>query len=164
LAAVEALNDQFELMHRNLIEVLELVPEERLYWKPFESKNFIRVYSVGELISHIGGIIEYTFNGLMSNYWDDPFEWTLREALPTRSHLVAYLEEVARVRRLAFDRLQDEDLAKVIHFPNYRRATIGEVLIDALAHASHHRGQIYAYVHLFSDARLPQTRPRSSRV
>ncbi|HYP28720.1 MAG TPA: DinB family protein [Blastocatellia bacterium] len=155
MATVELIGSEFERIHGNLLDVLELIPEDRLYWKPFESESFIRVYSCGELITHIGGAIEYAFNGITTSFWEEPFEWITREALPTRSHVAAYLEETARVRRIAFSDLKDEDLPKLVYYPDVSRTTIGEILIRTLTHTSHHRGQVYAYVHLFSDARLP---------
>jgi uncharacterized damage-inducible protein DinB len=155
LATVDALSKEFELLHDNLVEVLDIIPDDKLYWRPFESASFLRVYSCGELIGHIGGIIEYAFNGITSNFWEEPFEWITREALPTASHIRKYLEDVARVRRLAFETLVDEDLPKQVFYPSAAATTIGEIVVATLAHASHHRGQVYAYVHLFSDARLP---------
>jgi uncharacterized damage-inducible protein DinB len=163
LATVEIISGEFERVHRNLIEVLDIIPEDKLYWKPFGSRNFIRVYSCGELISHIGGSIEYVFNGITTNFWEEPFEWITREALPTRSHIAAYLEETARVRRLAFSELKDEDLSKRVYFPDCSSTTIGEILIRTLTHICHHRGQVYAYVHLLSDARLPSIGSRIGR-
>jgi uncharacterized damage-inducible protein DinB len=163
LATIDIIRAEFERIHKNLIEVLDIIPEDKLYWKPFESKNFIRVYSCGELISHIGGSVEYAFNGITTNFWEEPFEWITREALPTRSHIAAYLEETARVRRLAFSQLKDEDLNKQIYFPNGANRSLAEILIRTLTHISHHRGQVYAYLHLLSDARLPSIESRIGR-
>ena len=162
METVEAFSAEFERLHDNLIHVLNLIPEDRLYWKPFESSSFLRVYSCGELIVHIGSTIEYTFNGITSNFWDDPFEWTLRENLSSRSLVAEYLAEAARVRRAAFLGMNDADLGKILHFPNGSPTTIGTLLLRSLTHASHHRGQVYAYFHLFSNVRLPSISARAS--
>ena len=162
MGMVETLNAEFERLHNNLIDVLNVIPEDRLYWKAFEGSNFLRVYSCGELIVHIGATVEYTFNGITSNFWDDPFEWTLRENLSSRSLIAEYLDEAARVRRIALLGIKDADLAKTLRFPNGTSTTIGELLLRALTHACHHRGQVYAYVHLFSDQRLPSISARLS--
>ena len=164
METVAVIGGEFERIHQNLIDVLALIPEEKLYWKPFESENFIRIYSCGELVSHIGGIVEYAFNGITSNLWEEPFEWITREVLPTRSHIAAYLDEVARVRRMAFTDFKDKDLPKLIYFPNSASTTLGEILVKTLSHASHHRGQVYAYVHLVTDVRLPATIERTTTV
>ena len=163
MTTVEVIGGELERLHQNLIDVLAIIPEEKLYWKPFESDKFIRIYSCGELISHVGGIVEYAFNGITSNLWEEPFEWITREVLPTRSHVGAYLDEVARVRRMAFADFKDEDLPKLIYFPNAASTTLGEILVKTLSHASHHRGQVYAYVHLVTDARLPVTIERTTK-
>jgi uncharacterized damage-inducible protein DinB len=162
VATVETIESELERIHRNLIDILDLIPEDKLYWKPFDSQNFIRIYSCGELISHIGGIVEYAFNGLTSNLWEEPFEWITREVLPTRAHIATYLEDVAQVRRVAFAGFTDGDLPKRIYYPNGTATTIGEILVRTLSHASHHRGQVYAYAHLFIDVRLPATVERST--
>lgn len=158
---IETIDSQYERLHENLIQILDVIPEDKLYWKPFDSPNFVRVYSCGELLSHMGGSIEYTFNGITSNFWEEPFEWITREALLTRDHIAEYLEEIAKLRRRAFDGLKDEDLGKLIYFPDLTKSTIAELLISTLTHATHHRGQVYAYVHLFSDERLPPIGERS---
>lgn len=161
---VDAIAAQYERLHANLIEVLDLIPEGKLYWKPFENPSFIRIYSCGELLSHVGGSIEYTFNGILSNFWEEPFEWITREALPTKSHLADYLSETAELRRRALATIADNDLPKLIYFPNGTSVTIADLLLGTLTHATHHRGQVYAYVHLFSDRRLPSIEaPRESR-
>ena len=163
MATVEVIGGELERIHQNLIEVLAIIPEDKLYWKPFESEKFIRIYSCGELISHIGGTVEYAFNGITSNLWEEPFEWITREVLPTRAHIAAYLDEVAKVRRMAFTDFSDEDLPKRIYFPNAASTTLGEILVKTLSHASHHRGQVYAFVHLVTDARLPVTIERTTK-
>ena len=163
METVAVIGGEFERIHQNLIEVLAIIPEDKLYWKPFASQNFIRIYSCGELISHIGGIVEYAFNGITSNLWEEPFEWITREVLPTRTHIAAYLDEVAVVRRMAFTDFSDEDLPKLIYFPNAASTTLGEILVKTLSHASHHRGQVYAYAHLVTDVRLPATIERATK-
>jgi uncharacterized damage-inducible protein DinB len=161
VSAIRTIESEFNLLHENLIEVLELIPADRLYWRPFESASFVRVYSCGELISHVGGLMEYSFNGITSNFWEEPFEWTTREALPNQAAIREYLEEVARVRRVAFDHLTDSDLSKQLFYPNATATSVGEILITTLTHAAHHRGQVYAYVHLFSGEKLPSTSARA---
>ncbi|MCS6885604.1 MAG: DinB family protein [Acidobacteriota bacterium] len=149
------LRNEFEIVDSNLQEILKIVPPDRIYWKPFSHATFLKVLSVGELIIHIAQIQEYLFNGLSANYWDHPHEWTTREALPDPQRISEYLNEVAQVRRRVFHYLTEQDLQKLVFLPDRTPHTIGSLLIRTLMHISHHRGQVYAYVHLFSDARLP---------
>ena len=154
---IEHLAQEFYRLEESVAVVLDLIPEEKLYWKPFASPNHVRIYSCGELISHLMGTIEAACNGILNNFWDDPFEWTLREALPTRQRLGQYVGEVKGVMHETFTLLKSEDLAKTIYLPNGEFTSIGRLLLRTLLHAVHHRGQLYAYVHLFSDAKLPRT-------
>jgi uncharacterized damage-inducible protein DinB len=152
---IELYRQEFEKIHRTLVEVLPIIPEERLYWRPFEHESFLKVYSVGQLIIHITQIQEYLFNGLSANFWDHPHEWTTREALPRVEQIGKYLDEVADMRNKTFEGMKDEDLGKKVYLPDRSAVLIGELFLRALVHMSHHRGQVYAYIHLFSDVRLP---------
>ncbi|HZS46279.1 MAG TPA: DinB family protein [Blastocatellia bacterium] len=153
---IEDLAGEFTSVQQTIADVLPLIPEDKLYWKPFQSKNHVRIYSCGELISHAMGTIETACNGILNNFWDDPFEWTLRESLPNHEYLMIYINEVRSVTKEAFSLLKTEDLPKRIYLPNGEPTTIGKLLLRALLHAVHHRGQLYAYVHLFSEAKLPR--------
>jgi uncharacterized damage-inducible protein DinB len=146
---------EFEQIHQTLVEVLPIVPQDRLYWRPYEHESFLKVYSIGQLIIHIAQIQEYLFNGLSANFWDHPHEWTTREALPRAEQIRTYLDEVAEMRSRTFDSMTDRDLEKKVYLPDRSAVVIGELFLRALVHMSHHRGQVYAYIHLFSDARLP---------
>lgn len=159
---VEDFFREFETIHSNLEEILRIVPSERIYWKPFKYETFLKVLSIGELIIHIAQIQEYLFNGLSANYWDHPHEWSTQEALPDAHKIAEYLSEVTSVRRKVFEWLSDEDLDKIVYLPDRTPHTIGSLLLRALTHMSHHRGQVYSYVHLFSDARLPAIFQNSS--
>jgi len=148
---------EFTRVEDSIVAVLPLIPEDKLYWKPFQSKNHLRIYSCGELISHSMGTIEAACNGILNNFWDDPFEWTLRESLPNHQYLSEYAGEVIAVTKETFALLKTEDLEKKIYLPNGEPTNIGKLLLKTLLHAVHHRGQLYAYVHLLTDAKLPRT-------
>jgi uncharacterized damage-inducible protein DinB len=111
------------------------------------------------LIIHITQIQEYLFNGLSVDFWDHPHEWSTREALPAPEHIKSYLAEVAQLRARTFENMKDADLDKLVYLPDRSAAPIGDLFLRALLHMSHHRGQVYAYIHLFSDCRLPAIAP-----
>src|SRR6266700_1024548 len=154
---IEIFAEEFAQVEDSVVKVLPLIPEDKLYWKPFQSTNHVRIYSCGDLISHYMGTIEAACNGILNNFWDDPFEWTLRESLPNHQYLGAYIAEVIAVTKETFVLLKSDDLEKKIYLPNGEPTTIGKLLLKTLLHAVHHRGQLYAYVHLLSDAKLPRT-------
>ena len=152
---IELYRREFEQIHETLIKVFPLISEDRLYWKPFKHETFLKVRSIGELIIHIAQIQEYLFNGLTANFWDHPHEWSTQEALPHAEQILMYLSEVADMRKKALAGMKDEDLGKKVYLPDRSAVFIEDLFLRALIHMSHHRGQVYAYIHLFSDSRLP---------
>ncbi len=148
-------NREYTAFMASLAGLLDYIPESKLYWKPFSSPEYASVLSCGELLVHSAGLIEYAGNGLLANYWDHAAEWTMREALPTPAAIRTYLAEVEDVVKRLFDTLKDSDLPKTVFFPDHSSTTIEELLQRTLLHAHHHRGQLYAYIHLFQSRKLP---------
>jgi hypothetical protein len=71
-------------------------------------------------------------NGITVRLWDDPFEWTLPEQLPSIQDLIEYFEEVEASRKRGFTFLKDEaDLQKQIPSPVVLK-TLEETLDDTL--------------------------------
>ena len=62
--------------------------------------------------------VEQTFGGITTRLWDDPFEWTLPEALSTNELILNYLNETEETRRKCFAFFaSDEDLRREIPAP-----------------------------------------------
>lgn len=154
---VRGLDEQFARLYERSRALVRAVPAERLYWQPpRESARVFPAYSCGEHLLRAAAAVEQTFGGITVNLWDDPFEWTLPEALPTPAHVAAYLEEAEATRRRAFELLcTDADLAKEIATPSGEMRTLFSLAAETLARAAHHQGRAYATFRLFSDARLP---------
>src|SRR3954451_16339961 len=107
------LDKGFMRLHARSIALIETVPEEKLYWQPRKSSGAFPVYSCGEHILRSAAAVEQTFGGITTNLWDDPFEWTLPETLPTPQSIKEYLKEVEATRRRGFAVFgSDEDLRK----------------------------------------------------
>src|SRR5882762_4720031 len=113
------LNRQFSQLHQESRELVHAIPPERLYYRsPNESKS-PPAQSFGEQILRSAAVVEQTFGGITANLWDDPFEWTLPETLPTPDKVAAYLDEVETTRRQGFLFFKsDEDLLKGIMAPS----------------------------------------------
>src|SRR5947207_1532178 len=77
------------------------ISSELLYRKP-PSRSNVRL-SGGEHILRSAASVEQTFGGITSNLWDDPFEWTLPETLPTANKVARYLDEVDATRKHGFE-------------------------------------------------------------
>src|ERR671939_285116 len=149
---ISSLDEQFSRLHARSLALLEVITEERLYWQPRQSSGAFPVYSCGEHILRSAAAVEQTFGGITVNLWDDPFEWTLPEALPAPDDVARYLEEAEATRRRAFEFLRsDEDLSKEIAVPSGEMCTLFSLAVGTLARAAHHQGRAYATLRLFSD-------------
>jgi hypothetical protein len=155
---VRSLDEQFARLHERSLALVEAVPADKLYWQPARpSAHVLPVYSCGEHILRSAAAVEQTFGGINASLWDDPFEWTLPEQLPTPSHVAEYLNETEATRRRAFQSLRDDtDLSKKIATPSGEMRTLFTLAAETLARAAHHQGRAYATFRLFSDARLPR--------
>jgi hypothetical protein len=153
---IATLDEQFARLHEHSCALVAVVPEEKLYWQPRPSTDMFLVYSCGEHLLRSAAAVEQTFGGITANLWDDPFEWTLPEALPTPEYIVEYLTEAEATRRRGFALLRgDEDLTKEVATPSGEMRTLFRLISDTLVRAAHHQGRAFATFRLFSDARLP---------
>jgi hypothetical protein len=152
-----SLDAQFARLHARSVALARAVPTDRLYWQPRAgAAGAPPVYSCGEHLLRSAAAVEQTFGGLAASLWDDPFEWTLPESLPTPRHVEDYLAEAeaARLRGFALVRA-DAELSKEIAVPSGGTRTLFELIVETLARASHHQGCAHATFRLFSDTRLP---------
>lgn len=154
---VRGLDRQFKSLHERNVALVRALSADKLYWQPPReraARNF-PVYSCGEHMLRAAASVEQTCGGLTSNLWDDPFEWTLPEALPTPEKIIEYLEETEATRLRAFSLFRsDSDLQREIAVPSGEMRPVFDLLFETLVRASHHQGRAYATFRLFSDARL----------
>src|SRR5437867_12026817 len=139
---IECLDREFVQLHRGSRELIGRVSPELLYRKP-PSRSNVRL-SAGEHILRSAASVEQTFGGITSNLWDDPFEWTLPETLPTPNKVAGYLDEVEATRKHGFQLFKsDADLLKEIMAPSGHTQLL-PLLLDTLARAAHHQGRAWA--------------------
>ena len=151
------LDEQFARLHSRSGALVEVMPEDKLYWQPRQSPGAFPIYSCGEHILRSAAAVEQTFGGITANLWDDPFEWTLPESLNTTACLAEYLDEVEATRQRGFALFRsDDDLRKKIAAPSGEMKTIFSLLLETSERAAHHQGRAFATFRLFSDARLPR--------
>ena len=150
------LDGHFARLHERARSLAVAIPADKLYWQPRTPAGTSSVYSCGELILRSAATVEQTFGGITANLWDDPFEWTLPEALPTPEYIIEYLAEAEATRQRGFALLNgDEDLAKEIATPSGEMRTLFQLISETLVRAAHYEGRAFATFRLFSDARLP---------
>ena len=89
-------------------------------------------HSVGTFAIRSAAAVEQMINGITVRLWDDPFEWTLPEQLPTVQDLIGYFDEVESARIRGFEFLNDDaDLQKLTPAP-VELKSLAEVLAVTL--------------------------------
>jgi hypothetical protein len=141
---IEGFDAQFAQLHRESQKLIEAISPELLYHQPPGRSNSLPLHSCGEHILRSAAAVEQTFGGITTNLWDDPFEWTLPETLPTPDRVSGYLDEVEATRKDGFQLFKsDTDLVKEIMAPSGPTQLL-PLLLDTLAQAAHHQGRAWA--------------------
>jgi hypothetical protein len=134
---IESLDSQFLRLSCGWRELIDALEPELLYRQPLCGANSYSP-SCGEHLVRSARLVEQTFGGLTANLWDDPFEWTLPETLPTPEKMLAYFNEVEATRKRGFELFKsDEDLRKEIVTPSGETQLLS-LLLDTLLRAGHH--------------------------
>ena len=140
---IEGFDRQFAQLHIDSRQLIDAIPAEFLYEQP-PGSNSLPLHSCGEHILRSAAVVEQTFGGITTNLWDDPFEWTLPETLPTPEKVAGYLDEVEATRQHGFQHFKsDADLLKEIMSPSGATQLL-PLLLDTLTRAAHHQGQARA--------------------
>ena len=141
---IEGLDRQFAQLHSDSHKLIEAISPELLYQQPPGKSNSLPLHSCGEHLLRSAAIVEQTFGGITTNLWDDPFEWTLPETLPTPDKVAGYFDEVETTRKHGFQLFKsDADLLKEIMAPS-GPTQLWPLLLDTLARARHHQGRAWA--------------------
>lgn len=153
---LEVYERRFEKLQLKSLELLEKIPDDKLFTKPRELAQSFAMFSCGEYILRSAGAVEQTFGGITTRLWDDPFEWTLPEKLSTAKAIKEYIAEVEQTRKKGFTFFtSDEDLKKQMPAPE-KIKTIFEVLLETVARAEHYQGRAFAVFQMLSDEKLPR--------
>ncbi|MDX6529582.1 MAG: hypothetical protein QOH41_1872 [Blastocatellia bacterium] len=141
---IEGLDRQFAQLRSDSHKLIEAITPELLYHQPPGTANSLPLHSFGEHLLRSAAVVEQTFGGITTNLWDDPFEWTLPESLPTADKVAGYLDEVEATRKHGFQHFKnDADLLKEIMAPSGPTQLL-PLLLDTLARAAHHQGRAWA--------------------
>ena len=148
---IECLDRQFAQLHTGSHKLIQMISPELLYRQPGRQPGrrpgpsiSTPLHSCGEQVLRSAAIVEQTFGGITTNLWDDPFEWTLPESLPTPDKVAGYLDEVDATRKRGFELFKsDADLVKEIMSPSGYTQLL-PLLLDTLTRAAHHQGRARA--------------------
>lgn len=153
---IDSFDQCFLQIHSRSCELVQKIPDEKLYWQPRETDALFPVNSCGEYILRSAAAIEQTFGGLTVKLWDDPFEWTLPEQLSSGDLVLQYLAEVEETRQRGFSLFtSDEDLRRELPAPE-KLKTIFALFLDTIARAEHYQGRAFAVFKMFSDEKMPK--------
>jgi hypothetical protein len=146
---INILDTQFLTIHTRSCEIIKNVQLEKIYWQPLNVKKDFPINSVGEYILRSAGTVEQTFGGITTRLWDDPFEWTLPEALHNNQLILQYLDEVETTRKKGFALFQtDQDLTKQIPAP-IKIKPIFQILLETISVAENYQGRAEAIKRIF---------------
>jgi hypothetical protein len=150
---IQGLEGQFAQLHADSHKLIEAISPVLLYCQPPGKSNSLPLHSFGEHVLRSAAVVEQTFGGITTNLWDDPFEWTLPETLPTKDTVAAYLDEVEATRQRGFQLFKsDADLVKEIMAPSGYTQLL-PLLLDTLVRAAHHQGQARATLEILQAAK-----------
>jgi hypothetical protein len=150
---IEGLDRQFAKLHADSHKLIEAISPALLYNQPPGKSNSLPLHSFGEHVLRSAAVVEQTFGGITTNLWDDPFEWTLPETLPTPDKIAAYLDEVETTRKHGFQLFKsDADLLKEIMAPSGPTQLL-PMLLDTLVRAAHHQGRARATLEILRAAK-----------
>jgi hypothetical protein len=150
---IEGLDRQFAKLHGDSHKLIEAISPVLLYQQPSGTSNSLPLHSGGEYVLRSAAVVEQTFGGITTNLWDDPFEWTLPETLPTPAKVAAYLDEVEATRKRGFQLFKsDADLMKEIMAPSGHTQLL-PLLLDTLVRAAHHHGRARATFEILQAAK-----------
>lgn len=153
---IRSFDAQFCAINDRSRKLLGAVPEDRLYWQPRASEALFPVNSCGEFILRSAAAVEQTFGGITTRLWDDPFEWTLPEAMPTNAHILEYLAEVESTRLRGFGFFKsDDDLKREIRAPEVLKP-IADVLLETIARAVYFQGRAASVLSMIDEADVPR--------
>jgi hypothetical protein len=151
---IDEFDRQYRSLHERSLAFIDDVPATDLYRRSASDTDLIMKLTVGENILRSAATVELTFGGITTRLWDDPFEWTLPEALSDAKKIVEYLTEVENTRVHGFAYFgSDDDLNRSIPAPRELRP-IGALLIETIAKAEHYQGRAFALFQTLTSTKL----------
>lgn len=154
---IDIFDRQYSALHARSASFIGSVANTLLYKKTAPDGDLMMKLTVGENLIRSAAFVELAFGGITTRLWDDPFEWTLAEALNDREKVLEYLGEVeaTRIRGFAYFKT-DDDLLRSIPAPR-QLVPIAEILVETLSKAEHYQGRAFALNQTLTQVKL---RPR----
>ncbi|MBK9165393.1 MAG: hypothetical protein IPM21_16085 [Acidobacteria bacterium] len=147
---------RFENLHRRSHGLIQNCPAHLLFERPKRLHYFPSHFSCAEYIIRSAANVEMAFGGITRRLWDDPFEWTLAEAVGSHETIFRYLSEVEDMTSQGFKFIGDDTaLLREIPAPTELRPII-DVILESLCTAEHLQGRAFALFQVLSDEPPPR--------
>lgn len=109
---IERLEESFTKLNEEMVAIVETSSDRSLFKEGDKGEIPPRTPPSVSIV-RAAAVVEQVFGGLTTRLWDDPFEWTLPEALNNRQSVLDYLDEVKKRQAEVFQHLQtDADLER----------------------------------------------------
>lgn len=135
------------LSHRKvLLELLKLVNDEQLSFKPWENGM-----SLSQLTLHMAGSTSMFVNTVKTGIFTPP---TGKKEVFTAKELLEFVEAQTEYAKQELEKLTNEQLDSIIAFAGMDLS--GKAILElAKDHEIHHKGQLYTYVRLLGIEEVP---------
>jgi hypothetical protein len=138
---------------------VEPLTDEQVWWRPNERSN-----SIGNLILHLAGSIDYYLNrniGGLAFTRDRDAEFAERTRIP-KAELLARFDAMVANAEKTFDALAPARLGEASPEPTMYRMAVEDV-INVLAHLSNHAGQIVWIAKMLEESAVDEVWIRTHR-
>ena len=137
---LEDLSEHLERYRATTLQVLDLVEEQDLSWRPGPHQ-----YSLGQQLLHIAQAEDRFAHGLFEG------DWSLERVrfppeLPSLEELRAFFVKVRAFTLGGLRAVEPAALGEILELPDAPAHTLRSWLWFVLEHELHHRGQIWAYL------------------
>ena len=128
---IEEYSTRFAFMHSERCQLVRSNEDSALFAVSGDADALWPTSPATSLIRSAAAV-EQMINGITVRLWDNPFEWTLPERMPTGSHLAEYFKEVEEARVRGFEFLKDDaDLGRSLPAP-LELKKLEEILTEAI--------------------------------
>jgi len=144
----QALANQFQELHSEILNTLDSIPDEALDWKPGEEMN-----SIGVIITHLAGATRYLIGDIvMGEPSNRNREAEFLASGMSKSDLEHRLKDTQAYITESFEKLSLADLETTrIHPLHGNQVSVAWALLHALEHTGNHAGHIELTVQLWQD-------------
>ncbi|MGE3467016.1 MAG: DinB family protein, partial [Pyrinomonadaceae bacterium] len=139
---IETITGKLTTYTEVLVQVLDLIPDDKLDWKPFDDFR-----SLGEQVIHIAQTEKFYLTGITEGQWDFHGALMLPGEPFTKESIKARFD-VVRARTISgVDMMTEIDLERVVEIPNNpTRYSVRHWLYYLLEHLVHHKAQLSVFL------------------